>query len=403
MPVAGPDVQLVALTGICVERTIPRRRSWEVRDASGGLKHGSSRAKNRTPFTLRCECLLLSCAALVLLLHAPNARAESCRAAIDLDDATRSALTAAGLHYFDLIAKGDSASLRQSAILRLAADFSGIETAVKDSQSTLAGSKATARPPFLLDTEGTAPLAHAEFYCGVFGSKGQTRDSAVFYLDNLAPGKYGVVILDAPSSKGPFAVSLILQQQGSDWKLGGLYIKAAQTAGHDSDWFAARAREFQAKGQLHNAWLYSLEARFLATPLSFMDTATTDTLYDESQKLLPADFPTDGKTADLSVGNAAAPVPLPTAGTAVATAAAATYKLTALFPQAVGDDLDLVVKYEAADISDTQKIYQNNVAMIKALVTKYPELREAFTAVVARAVDPSGHDFGTLLAMKDIK
>jgi hypothetical protein len=34
---------------------------------------------------------------------------------------------------------------------------------------------------------------------------------------------------------------------------------------------------------------------------------------------------------------------------------------------------------------------------------KYPEVREAFAAVVARAVDPNGHDYGTLLAMKDIK
>ena len=42
--------------------------------------------------------------------------------------------------------------------------------------------------------------------------------------------------------------SLILQQAGTDWKLGGLYIKAAQVAGHDSDWFLARAREYKAKG-----------------------------------------------------------------------------------------------------------------------------------------------------------
>ena len=37
------------------------------------------------------------------------------------------------------------------------------------------------------------------------------------------------------------------------WKLGGLYMKTAQAAGHDSDWFLARAREYKAKGQLHNA------------------------------------------------------------------------------------------------------------------------------------------------------
>jgi hypothetical protein len=61
------------------------------------------------------------------------------------------------------------------------------------------------------------------------------------------------------------------------------------------------------------------------------------------------------------------------------------------------------VKYQAADVSNTNQAYQNNIAVMKALVAKYPELREAFAAVVARAMDPSGRDYGTLLAMKDIK
>jgi hypothetical protein len=305
-----------------------------------------------------------------------------------MEDATRAALTTAGLRYFDLVVKGDTGSLRASAIPSLAGDFSGIEASVKDNQSALAGAKAAARPPFLLEAESAAPIPRAEFFCGVFGSKGQTRDSAVFYLNNLAPGKYAVVVLDAPSPKGAYTVSLILQQQGPDWKLGGLYIKAAQPLGHDSDWFAARAREFQIKGQVHNAWLYYLEAVSLASPLPFMSTAATDKLYDESQKLRPADFPGEGKTADLSVG---------------APAGGATYKLTALFPEAVGNDLDLIVKYQTADVSNTQQAYQNNVAVMKSLVAKYPELKDAFAAAVARAVDPSGHDYGTLLAMKDVK
>jgi hypothetical protein len=41
--------------------------------------------------------------------------------------------------------------------------------------------------------------------------------------------------------------------------------------------------------------------------------------------------------------------------------------------------------------------------LIKALVAKYPELRDAFAAVVARAVAPNGQDYGSMLAMKDVK
>jgi hypothetical protein len=43
------------------------------------------------------------------------------------------------------------------------------------------------------------------------------------------------------------------------------------------------------------------------------------------------------------------------------------------------------------------------MALIKALVAKFPEFRDAFTGAVARAVEPSGRDYGSLLAMKDIK
>ncbi|MGB8112256.1 MAG: hypothetical protein WCF22_00705, partial [Candidatus Sulfotelmatobacter sp.] len=227
-------------------------------------------------------------------------------------------------------------------------------------------------------------IPHAEFFCGVFGRNGQTADSAAFYLDGLAPGNYGVVILDAPSAKGAYTVSEILQQQGSDWKLGGLYIKDARFNGHDSNWFIAQAQAFQKKGEVHNAWLYYVVARSLISPLPFMSTATTDKLYDDSQKLQPADFPEDGKTADL-------------------TAAATTYKLTALFPEVVGNDLDLIVKYQVPSIANSNQTYQSNVAVMKALVAKYPELRDAFASVVARAVDPTGHDYGTMLAMKEIK
>jgi hypothetical protein len=315
---------------------------------------------------------------------ARNLAAETCTTSGDMDAATHSALLATGQRDFDLVAKGDTASLKQSAIPSLASDFAGIEQAVKDNQAALTGAKATARPPFLLEADGSAPIPRAEFFCGVFGSNGQTSDSAIFTLGNLPPGKYAVVILDASSAKGLYTVSLILQQMGSDWKLGGLYIKAAQGGGHDGNWFLTQARDYKSKGQNFTAWLYYLEARSLASPLPFMSTAATDKLYDESQKAQPPDFPADGRTADLTVGGA-------------------TYKLTTLFPEEVGSDLDLIVKYQVADVSNTNLAYQNNVAVMKALVAKYPELRNAFAAMEARAVATSGQDYGTLLPMKDIK
>jgi len=323
--------------------------------------------------------------ALLLLVFLPLvAGAQTCQTASDMDPALRAAITNAGQRYYDMAAKGDTASMRQNAIPSLASDFGGIETTVKAHQPDLAGAQANIKGWFLLNADDATPNQRAEFYCGVFGKNGQTANSAAFYLNGLSAGKYAVVLLDANSSKGRTMFSEVLQQIGSDWKLGGLYIKSAQIAGHDSDWFVAQARQYKSKGQVHNAWFYYLEARSLISPLPFMSTLATDKLYDESQPLQASDLPASGKPATITEG-------------------ATTYKLSAVFPEAVGNDLDLIVKYESANVSNTNVAYQDNVNVMKALVTKFPEVRDAFAAVVARAVDTTGRDYGTLLAMKDIK
>jgi len=319
----------------------------------------------------------------VAMLAAVGAQAEKCQTSSDMDAATRTAILSAAQRYFDMAASGDLTNLRQNAIPAVASSFSGIEAAVNDHRSEIAGSHGTVRPAFLLEVEGTAPAAHSEFFCGVFNKHGQTADSAVFSLDDLAQGKYAIVILDAATSS-PSTVSFVLQETGSEWRLGGLYIKPVQAAGHAAEWFLSRAHDYKTRNQMHNAWLYYRQALILTSPLPFMKTAATDKIIDESQPLQPADFPADARTVDLPAGSV-------------------TYKLTTIFPQAVGNDLDLIVKYQANDVSDTNHTYQTNVTVIKTLVAKFPELKEAFAGVVTRAVEPGGRDYGTLLAMKDIK
>jgi hypothetical protein len=333
--------------------------------------------------SFRAPRILVVISALALAA-APAARAESCQSSTDMDDATRTAITSAGQRYFDMVAKADVASLRSNAIPSLASDFSGIEGTVKGAQANLAGAQGAARPPFLLDATGVAPIAHAEFFCGLFTGKGQSATSAVFVLNNLPAGKYAIVIVDATAPKSSMSVSFVLQLVDKDWKVGGLYIKPRLYSGYDPKWLINRAREYKTKGQLHNAWLFYRAALNLSSPLPFMSTQATDNLYDESQPLLPADLPTDGKPADLISG-------------------LATSRLTDLFIDGVDNNLDLVVKFQTASVANTNQAYQENVGVMKALITKFPEFKDAFAGIVARAVDSTGHDYGTLLAMKDIK
>ena len=321
---------------------------------------------------------------IALISVAAAAQAQTCQGASDMDPSVRSALETTAQRYFDMAARGDTAALQQNSIPAVAASFGGIESAVKDNQSAFAGASATVRPPFLLTVEGSQALARAEFLCGVFGPNGQTGNSAVFVLNNLPPGKYGLTILDVSKTHDRRTLTLILQQLAGQWKVAGFYARAAQLGGHDGAWFAQRARDFKTKGQKHNAWLYYQEAIFLATPVDFMSTLATDKLYDEMQSVRPADLPADGKTADLSAGGKV-------------------YKVTAVLPLAVGDDLDVVVKYQAADVSNTAATFKENTTVMKALLAKFPELRDAFAGMVARAVEPSGRDYGSLLPMKEIK
>jgi hypothetical protein len=301
-----------------------------------------------------------------------------------MDAPVRTALESAARRYFDMAARGDAATLQQNSIPAVASSFAGIETAVKDNQSAFAGAQVTIRPPFLLALEGNQPAARAEFLCGVFGPSGQTSNSAVFVFNNLPTGKYAVAIVDTKASQDGRTLTLVLQQMGTDWKVAGFYARSSQANGHDAAWFAQHARDFKTKGQNRNAWFYYREAIALSSPADFMSTLVTDRLYDEAQSVQPGDLPVNGNGVDLSAGSAP-------------------HKLIDIFPMTVGNELELVVRYQAADVSNTVQTFQANCAVIKALVAKFPEFREAFDGVVARAVEPSGRDYGSMLPMKEIK
>lgn len=313
----------------------------------------------------------------------PLVQAQTCLTSDEMDHSMLTALQNTAKQYFMMAAHGDAATLKQNAIPSLAGDFSGVETALKDNQSEFAGAQPSVRPAFLLKVEGQAPLAHGEFLCGVFGANGQTSNSAEFVIPNLSPGNYGIVIVDATGGKEPRTITFVLQQEGTAWKLGGFYVRNPDIAGHDEQWFVDKARAFKAKGQMHNAWFYYLAARDLLSPVNFMYTQATDKLYTEMDAVKPTDLPTNG------------PVDLTSGGK--------TYKIIALFPLPQGKNFDLVVKYQWPDVSNYSKTYDENMAVMKALLAKYPEFRDAFDDVVARAVEPSGRDYGSMLAVKDIK
>ena len=317
----------------------------------------------------------------VLGLLVASAAAQSCFTAADLDASTRGSIERAAQQYLSLAQHGDYAGLRSAAIPSLASNFSAIEGAVGEHQKDLQGQGAGSGVYVLDASANSGTIQRAEFYCGIFNS----ADRVGFVIPNLPAGKYALVTETVTGGRTPVNVNFILQASGANWQLAGLTINPKTVNGHDGGWFATQARSYHQSGANMAAYLYYWMAWKLAVPTEIQYTAARDKIADEMQAAKPANFPTND--APLSVA-----------------ANGKTYRVTTVFPEAVGSDLDIIVKYQAlSDLSNTAAAFADNTAVIKALLAQFPELRNAFGGVVARAVAPNGSDYGTMLAMKDVK
>lgn len=317
---------------------------------------------------------------LTALVVTPGLAGQTCSSGTDLDAATKSALDNVAKQYLDMSKNGDVAGLKANAIPAITGDFGSIEQAVVTNKQYLADGQATVAGAYLLDaSDAKAPLPRAEFFCGIYNS----ADRLAFFIPNLPPGRYAIVIQKV-NGKDPITLTLILQNMGGAWKLAGYYPRLDSVGGHDGQWCLAKAREFKTKGQLHNAWFYYLTAWDLSAPVNFMSTPQLDKIADEMQSARPADLPSDSAPLSLS-------------------ASGKVFKVTELAAVPVDNNLDLRVRYVNPDAGNSAVAFPDNMAVIKAIVAKYPEVRDGFNAVIARAVDSSGHEYGSLVLVKDMK
>lgn len=308
----------------------------------------------------------------------PAAQA-GCTGSADMEPATRAAVERAARSYYQMAANGNSAGLRQASVPALASDFAPVETAMQMHQAIFAAAPLPlVRAEYLLEAEGTAPQERAEFYCGVWS----TPDFTLFVLNNVAPGRYAVVVLEAQSGKLAYRLALVLAEQQQAWKLAGFYVRPAEIAGHNATYFLEMARSYKSRKELRNAWFYYLTARELLMLVPFMSNQQLEQMAGEMAGLPPQGLPIE-KPVDFLAGDKV-------------------FKVAQVYVVPDDDGLQLVLQHQVADASKTGPNYADNLALIRGWVTAYPEYRDAFTAVVARATDPAGHDYGSRVEMKDI-
>lgn len=336
--------------------------------------------KTRTASSLYRHTIFLIALVIGMFGGSQALPAQTCSSGADLDAAIKSAIDSAATHYLAMSKNGDVAGLKSNAIPAITGDFSSIEQAVVTNKAFLAEGPANITGTYLLDaTQSKTPLARADFYCGIYNS----ADRIGFSIPNLPPGRYAVSIQKV-NGKDPITLTLILQEMGGAWKLAGYYPRLDAIGGHNGEWYLSKARDFKAKGQLLSAWFYYLTAWDLTAPVNFMNSPQLDKIAAEMQSARPNDLPSDSAPLSLAANGK-------------------TFKVTELAAVPVDNSLDLRIRYQNPAAGDSGVAFKDNMAVIKAVVAKYPKLRDAFDAVVARAVDSSGHEYGSLLPMKDIK
>jgi len=318
---------------------------------------------------------------LVVAALAGGAWGQECYSRSEIDAATAKAVQAAADQYFNLSAQGDVAGLKSNAVPDMAANFGGIERAVVNYRALFAQGRPAETRMFVLDASSSkSTWQRADFYCGIYNSP----DRVGISIPNLPPRRYALTIAKV-TGKEPITLTLILEESGNNgWKLGGYYARTNSLGGHDGQWYIAKAREFKQKGQLVNAWFYYLTAWDLMAPVDFMSTPTLDKLSDETQAARPPDLP-----------SASAPLML--------TASGKSFAVTELSALPVNGELYVRAQYSTPDAANPATASADNAAVMRALLAKYPGMREAFSGAIARATDAAGHDYGTITPMKDVK
>ena len=130
-------------------------------------------------------------------------------------------------------------------------------------------------------------------------------------------------------------------------------------------------------------------------------TGTPTFYYQTAQYLLlPADFLSSNNLEKLGQEAVAATPPgLPGQTPMAVQVASATVNVTNLHTDASLGGLDLVISYDAPDVSDPVQSRMKTVALMKAILTLHPELKAGFHGLWVFANAPNQHPFSLELPM----
>lgn len=317
-----------------------------------------------------------------VLLSGGTAGAVTCTMQSQMTEAQRTVYMQAVQRLAAEIQSGNVAAVKANTIASVAAQFDSITGTIQSVSPTIQGATLTIQSIYSLRATDLKSPQDTQFFCSVPGSQLLVNVS----IPQLPPGDYAFGVVHATGVKQPQQIAMILENDpagSAQWKLAGIFVRPLTAAGHDGVWYWTQARAYANKRQQWNAYFYYQTAAYLLNPVDFLSSPNLDKLQKEMSSVRPDDLP---GTEPLKV-----------------TANGQTFDITNLRTDGSLGGLDLVVNYKASDVSDPVATRSRNLEVMKALLSRHPELREAFHGLWVYANAENQRPFAIELPMSQIQ
>ncbi len=298
----------------------------------------------------------------------------------------RQSLADAALAIASAVKANDTERVRSMSSAEIASNFDSTVFVIHQTSTAIANGTLRVAQLYRLDASSRKPddSAEADFGCPLSG----TTDEVDFAIPGLPPGVYAFVIVEAAGDR-PWLLPILLQQQGTAWKMAGFYPHARTAAGHDGLWYWTTARADAKAGKKWLAWVLYGQADQLLRPANFISSTHLDQLRSERRSNAPGEL-SEGISAD---------APL-----VIKAKDGSEFHFNSLGSTATDDgkSLDLVLHYHADSVVDSGAARARNTAAATAMLAAHPELREGFSGVSIFAEAPGQTAFVTEQSLTEI-
>jgi len=308
------------------------------------------------------RCLLVLIALAVASQGHSQTAPSACTTQSAMAGDMRQTLADVGLAIATAIKANDTERVRSMSAPEIASNFDSTVFVIRQTSSAIANGTLRVTQLYRLDASSRKPNdpVEADFGCALAGSTNEVD----FAIPGLPPGVYAFVIVEADGDR-PWMLPILLQQEGTSWKMAGFYPHARAAAGHDGLWYWTTARADAKAGKKWLAWVLYGQADQLLRPANFISSTHLDQLRNERHTNAPTEL-------NSGIG--------PDEPLVIKAKDGAEFHFTSLGSTATDDGkaLNLVLHYRVDSIGDSAAANTRNTAAASALLAAHPELREGF-------------------------